>query len=68
MTVGFFEGIFVFASKVKESVITLSIQFPDILGLHAPKYIRSAVTSRNASSLMEVIGDMVGHDEAGERL
>ena len=45
-------------------MITLGIQLPDVLGLHAPKYVRSAITSRNASSSAEVIGDVVGHDEA----
>ena len=63
-TVRFLEGIFIFASKAKESAITLGIQLPDILALHAPKDIRSAITSRNASSSAEVVGEVVGHDEA----
>ena len=36
---------------------------PDVLGLHAPENIRSAVTSRNARSSGKVVGDEVGHDE-----
>ena len=64
-TTRFLEGIFVFASKAKESAITLRIQLPDVLALHAPKYIRSAITSRDASSSAEVKGEVVGHvDEA----
>ena len=63
-TTGFLEGIFVFASKAKESAITLRVQLPDILALHAPKDIRSTVTSRNASSLAEVEGEVIGHEEA----
>ena len=64
MTTRFLEGIFIFTSKVKESAITLGVQLPDIFGFHAPKEIRSAITSRNASSSMEVEGEVVGHDEA----
>ena len=64
MTARFLEGIFIFASKAKESAITLRIQLPDILALHAPKDIRSAIASRYASSSAEVEGKMVGHDEA----
>ena len=61
----FVEGIFIFAPKAKESVITLRVQLPDVLGLHAPKDIRSTITSRDASSSAEVVGDVVGHvDEA----
>ena len=63
-TTGFLEGIFIFAPKVKESAITLGVQLPDVLGLHAPKNIRSAITSRDASSSAEFEGEMVGHDEA----
>ena len=63
-TARFLEGIFVFAPKAKESAITLRVQLPDVLGLHAPKYIRSAIASRNASSSAEVEGEVVGHDEA----
>ena len=63
-TARFLEGIFVFTSKTKESAITLRIQLPDVLALHAPKDIRSTTTSRNASSSAEVEGDVVGHDEA----
>ena len=65
MTAGFLQGVFVFASKAKEREISLRVQLPDILALHAPKYIRSAITSRNASSSAEVKGEVVGHvDEA----
>ena len=39
---------------------------PDnVLALHAPKNIRSAITSRDASSSAKVVGEEVGHvDEA----
>ena len=60
-TARFLEGIFVFTSKTKESAITLGIQLPDVLALHAPKDTRSAITSRNASSSAEVVGEVVGH-------
>ena len=64
-TARFFERIFIFTSKAKEGAITLGIQLPDILALHAPKDIRSAITSRDASSSAEVIGEVAGHvDEA----
>ena len=63
-TTGFLEGIFVFASKAKDSVIALRLQLPDVFGLHTLKDIRSAITSRDASSLAEVEGEIVGHDEA----
>ena len=63
-TTRFLEGIFVFTSQTEKGTITLRVQLPDILALHAPKDIRSAITSRNASSSMEVEGKMVGHDEA----
>ena len=63
-TARFLEGIFIFASKAKESAITLRIQLPDVFGLHTPKDIRSAVASRNTSSSTEVEGEIVGHDEA----
>ena len=63
-TARFLEGIFIFASEVKESAITLRVQLPDVLALHAPKYVRSAITSRDASSSAEVEGEMVRHDEA----
>ena len=63
-TVGFLEGIFVFASKAKESAITLRVKLPDIFGLQPPKDIRSAIASRHTSSSAEVIGEMVRHDEA----
>ena len=64
-TARFLEGIFVFASKAKESAITLRIQLPNVLALHTPKDIRSAITSRNASSSVKGIGEVVGHvDEA----
>ena len=46
-------------------MITLGIQLPDVLALHAPKDIRSAIASRNASSSAEVVGEVVRHvDEA----
>ena len=67
MTTRFLEGIFVFASKAKESAITLRIQLPDVLALHAPKDIRSAITSRDASSSAEVIGEVIGHVEEAVR-
>ena len=51
-------------SKAEESVVTLRVQLPDVFGLHAPKDVRSAIASRYASSSMEVIGDVGGHDEA----
>ena len=64
-TARFLEGIFVLASKAKESAITLRVQLPDVLALHAPKDVRSTITSRHASSSAEVIGEVVGHvDEA----
>ena len=63
-TAGFFEGIFIFASQAKEGEIPLGIQLPDVLALHAPKNVRSAITSRNASSSAEVVGEVAGHDEA----
>ena len=64
-TAGFLQRVFVFASKVKESEIPLGIQLPDVPALHAPKDIRSAITSRDASSSAEVEGKVVGHvDEA----
>ena len=65
MTAGFFKRVFIFASQAKESAITLRVQLPDVLGLHAPKDIRSTITSRYASSSAEVEGEVVGHvDEA----
>ena len=64
MTARFLKGIFVFTSKAEESAITLRVQLPDVLALHAPKDIRSAITSRHASSSAEVEGDVAGHDEA----
>ena len=64
-TARFLEGIFVLTSKTKESAITLGVQLPDILGLHTPKDVRSAIASRDASSSTEVISEVVGHvDEA----
>ena len=51
-------------SKAEESAVTLRIQLPDVFQLHAPKDIRSAITSRYASSSAEVIGDVGRHDEA----
>ena len=64
-TARFLEGIFVFASKAKESVITLRIQLPDVFALHTPENIRSTITSRDASSSAEVEGEVAGHvDEA----
>ena len=64
-TARFLEGIFVFASKTKKSEIPFGIQLPDVLGLHAPENVRSAITSRNARSSAGVIGEEVGHvDEA----
>ena len=64
-TVRFLEGIFVFAPKAKESAITLRVQLPDILALHAPKNIRSAIASRDTSSSAEIESKVVGHaDEA----
>ena len=64
-TARFLEGIFTFAAKAKESEIPLGIQLPDVLALHTPKDIRSAVTSRYANSSTEVVGEEVGHvDEA----
>ena len=66
-TARFLEGIFVFASKAKESAITLRAQLPDVLALHAPKDIRSAITSRDASSSAEVVGDVAGHVEEAVR-
>ena len=46
-------------------MVTLRIQLPDVFRFHAPKDIRSAITSRNASSLAEVEGEVAGHvDEA----
>ena len=66
-TARFLEGIFIFTSQTKESAITLGIQLPDVLALHAPKHIRSAIASRNTSSSAEVIGDEVGHVEEAVR-
>ena len=66
-TARFLKGILVFASKAKESAITLRVQLPDVLVLHAPKDIRSAITSRYASSSAEVIGDVAGHVEEAVR-
>ena len=66
-TARFFEGIFVFTSKAKESAITLRIQLPNIFALHTPKDIRSAITSRDASSSTEVVGEEVGHVEEAVR-
>ena len=51
-------------SKAEESAVTLGVQLPDVFGLHAPKNVRSAITSRYASSLAEIVGEMGGHDEA----
>ena len=50
-------------SKVEESAVTLRVQLPDVFRLHAPKNIRSAVTSRHASSLAKVVGDVGRHEE-----
>ena len=64
-TVGFFQRVFIFASKAKKGEIPLGIQLPDVLALHAPKDIRSAITSRDASSSAEIESEIVGHvDEA----
>ena len=64
-TTGFFEGIFIFASQAKKGSILFRIQLPDVLAPHTPKDVRSAITSRDASSSVGVIGDEVGHvDEA----
>ena len=37
---------------------------PDVFRLHTPENVRSTITSRYASSSVEVVGDVVGHDEA----
>ena len=66
-TTRFLEGIFVFASKAKESAITLGFHLPDVLGFHAPKDIRSATASRNTSSSTEVIGEVTGHVDGAVR-
>ena len=66
-TAGFFERVFTLASKTKKGKIPFGIQLPDVLALQAPKDIRSAITSRDASSSMEVIGDEVGHVEEAVR-
>ena len=61
----FLEGIFVITPKAKESVITLRVQLPNVLALHAPKNVRSAIASRDTSSSVEVKSEVVGHaDEA----
>ena len=64
-TASFFQRVFVIASETKESAITLRVQLPDVLALHAPKDVRTAIASRNTSSSTEVVGKVVGHvDEA----
>ena len=64
-TARFLEGIFVLAPQVKKGEIPFGIQLPNVLALHAPKDIRSAIASRHANSSMEVVGEEVGHvDEA----
>ena len=64
-TASFFKRVFVVASQTKESTITLRVQLPDVLGFHAPKYVRSAIASRYANSSAEVKVEEVGHvDEA----
>ena len=37
---------------------------PDVFALHAPKDVRSAITSRYASSSTEVVGEVARHEEA----
>ena len=64
-TARFLEGIFVFTSQAKKGEIPFGIQLPDVLALHTPKDIRSAITSRDASSSVKVVGEEVRHvDEA----
>ena len=64
-TATFFKRIFAFAPQAKKGTILFRIQLPDVLGFHAPENVRSAITSRNASSSAEVVGEEVGHvDEA----
>ena len=50
--------------KAEESAVTLGVQLPNVLQLHTPKDIRSAIASRYASSSVEVKGDVGGHAEA----
>ena len=66
-TTRFLEGIFTFASKAKNSEIPFGIQLPDVLALHAPKDVRSAIASRNTSSSAEVEGEVIGHVEEAVR-
>ena len=66
-TASFFEGIFAFTPQATKGKIPLGIQLPDILALHAPKDIRSAITSRDASSSAKVVGKEVGHDDEAVR-
>ena len=64
-TARFLEGILVFASKAKKGEIPFRIQLPDVLALHAPKNVRSAIASRNARSSAKVVGEEIRHvDEA----
>ena len=64
-TAGFFKRVFALASQAKNSEIPFGIQLPHVFALHAPKDVRSAITSRNTSSSAMVIGEEVGHvDEA----
>ena len=64
-TAGFFKRVFTLAAKTKKGEIPLGIQLPDVLVLHTPKDVRSAITSRDASSSAKVVGEEVGHvDEA----
>ena len=64
-TASLFERIFAFTPQAKKGEIPFGIQLPDVLALHAPKDIRSAITSRNASSSPKFLGEEVGHvDEA----
>ena len=47
------------------SAPSVRVLLPDVLTLHAPIDIRSAIASRNTSSSVEVEGEEVGHvDEA----
>ena len=64
-TASFFKRVFVFTPQTKKGKIPFGIQLPDVLALHAPKNVRSTITSRDASSSAKVVGKEVGHvDEA----
>ena len=62
----FFERVLALTSQTKKDAVAFGIQLPDVFRLHAPKDIRSTITSRHTSSLAEVIGNVGGHDTGGK--